>query len=164
MLRKMRVKAAVQSGLWKKCFQSFCWKGCFSKAAAPCLMMYSRHSLRAWPITLLHLLLSARFTWADRDKSSKALCSDILEKAQQRFPCLHSCSTAELSSWLHAVFAQSIRYSLAVYLSFIPPCCNFTLQLSDSCMRSASQLLRILIRCLRSFFHYKSPRMALIPH
>lgn len=164
MLRKIGVRAAVPSSLWKKSFQSFCWKGCFSKAAAWCLMMYSRHSLLAWPITLLHLLLSAHFTWVDRDKSNKALCSGILQKARRCFPCLLSCTTAEPSSRLYTVFAQSIRYYLSVYLPFLPPCCNFSLQLSDCCMRSASLLLGILIRCLRSFFHYESQRMVLISH
>lgn len=36
-------------------------------------MMYSQCNLLAWPVTLLHLLLSAYFTWVDRDKSNKSL-------------------------------------------------------------------------------------------
>lgn len=117
----MGVRAAVQCSLWKKCFQSFCWKGCFSKAAAGCLMMYSRHSLVAWPITLLHLLLSAHFTWVDCDKSNKALRSSFLQKAQRCFPCLLSCATAEPSrAKLLDLLRASSPGCLFAFIPFLP--------------------------------------------
>lgn len=88
----------------------------------------------------------------------------LLAESSATLFCILSCTTAGLSCWLYPVSVQSTRYWLSLYLPLVPPCCNFSLLLSDSCVKSAQNFNTVYEILLSLQLSEDSINISLISH